>query len=142
VTTSNYSAIVSSHTLLFTTARTKSFQFPVFTGCRLVTVPSALDSSASVFHSSGTRWLSPVSHLILCSYATAYNSGCSHAATRRPSQTRHLADCLPPNSTRQTPQSQDWVSSVGRLNFCWSSPAESFLASVSSISMSKIFILS
>jgi hypothetical protein len=32
--------------------------------------------------------------------------------------------------------------SVGRLNCCWSSPAQSFLTSVSSRSMTKIFILS
>jgi hypothetical protein len=38
--------------------------------------------------------------------------------------------------------SWDWLASVGRLNCCWTSPAQSFLASVSSRSMTKIFVLS
>jgi hypothetical protein len=54
-------------------------------------VVNAVESSASVFHGSGPRWLSPVSHLTRRSYATAYNSGYSHASTRRPFSD---SDCL------------------------------------------------
>jgi hypothetical protein len=35
----------------------------------------------------------------------------------------------------------DYIWSVGQLNCCWPSPAQSFLVSVSSRSMTKIFIL-
>jgi hypothetical protein len=42
VTTSNYSAIATSHILQLTTARTKSSQSAVFTGCRLVTAFNSL----------------------------------------------------------------------------------------------------
>jgi hypothetical protein len=47
VTASNYSVIAYSHTLQFTTARTKS---AAFAGC-LVTASKAVDSSASMFTS-------------------------------------------------------------------------------------------
>jgi hypothetical protein len=39
ITTSNYSAVANSHTLLFTTARTRSSVCCVFSGCRLVIPP-------------------------------------------------------------------------------------------------------
>jgi hypothetical protein len=54
VTASNYSAIANSHTLQFTTARTKIFSVCcVFTSRRLVTASNAVASLASVF----TPWL-------------------------------------------------------------------------------------
>jgi hypothetical protein len=61
----NYSAILNSHTLQFTTASTKSPQSAVFTGCHLVAALNVVDSSASMFHGSGPRGLAPVSQLLL-----------------------------------------------------------------------------
>jgi hypothetical protein len=46
----NYGAIANSHTLKFTAARTKPFQFAVFTSC-LITVFNAVDPSAFVLTS-------------------------------------------------------------------------------------------
>jgi hypothetical protein len=58
VTTINYSAIANSHTLQFTTARTKFFVCCVFTRRCMVTDPNSVDFSASVFNIFTGRWLS------------------------------------------------------------------------------------
>jgi hypothetical protein len=54
-----------------------------------------------------------------------------------PMTCRSMVEAFEPASTQWL---VDW--SVGRLNCCWSSPAQLFLASVTPRSMTKIFILS
>jgi hypothetical protein len=51
LTASNYSANNNSHNLHFTTARMKSSQSAIFTGCRLVMASNAVAPTASVFTS-------------------------------------------------------------------------------------------
>jgi hypothetical protein len=64
VTTGNSRAFANSHTLLLTTAPTKSSEF-VFTSCCLVTAPNNTASSASVFSSSCPHWLATPSQLLM-----------------------------------------------------------------------------